>query len=74
MGQVELNLDLVAPDVGETYELRNDIVVRPFRTHHVITSQGYVIYSVRKKFKKEYIHLKGKQIKKLKKSGVEVSP
>ena len=62
MGQVELNLDLVALDVGmlltsqvylfvhclslftkffsgETYELRNDIVVRPFRTHHVIPSQ-----------------------------------
>ncbi|GLT94112.1 hypothetical protein SLE2022_118700 [Rubroshorea leprosula] len=73
MGQVELNLDLVALDVGETYELRNDIVVRPFRTHHVIPSQGYVIYSVRKKLKKQYIHLKGKQIEKLKKSGVEIT-
>jgi ribonuclease Z len=37
-----------------------------------ITIQGYVIYSVRKKLKKQYIHLKGKQIEKLKKSGVEV--
>ncbi|XVF81536.1 hypothetical protein PTKIN_Ptkin15bG0162900 [Pterospermum kingtungense] len=75
MGQVELNLDLVALDVGETYELRNDIVVRPFRTHHVIPSQGYVIYSVRKKLKKQYMHLKekGKQIEKLKKSGVEIT-
>ncbi|KAG8488384.1 hypothetical protein CXB51_016562 [Gossypium anomalum] len=73
MGQVELNLDLVALDVGETYELRNDIVVRPFRTHHVIPSQGYVVYSVRKKLKKQYIHLKGKQIEKLKKSGVEIT-
>ncbi|KAJ8749240.1 hypothetical protein K2173_018718 [Erythroxylum novogranatense] len=73
MGQVELNLDLVALDIGETYELRNDIVVRPFRTHHVIPSQGYVIYSVRKKLKKQYIHLKGKQIEKLKKSGVEIT-
>lgn len=71
MGQVELNFDLVALDVGETYELRNDVVVRPFRTQHVIPSQGYVIYSVRKKLKKQYIHLKGKQIEKLKKSGVE---
>lgn len=34
--------------------------------------QGYVIYSVRKKLKKQYIHLKGKQIEKLKKFGVEV--
>lgn len=25
--------------LGETYELRNDLVVRPFKTHHVITSQ-----------------------------------
>ena len=34
--------------------------------------QGYVIYTVRKKLKKQYIHLKGKQIEKLKNSGIEV--
>ncbi|KAF5746129.1 ribonuclease Z chloroplastic-like isoform X1 [Tripterygium wilfordii] len=73
MGQVELNFELVPLDVGETYELRNDIVVRSFKTHHVIPSQGYVIYSVRKKLKKQYMHLKGKQIEKLKKSGVEIT-
>ncbi|KAF7831694.1 tRNase Z TRZ2, chloroplastic [Senna tora] len=73
MGQVELNLELVSLDVGETYELRNNLVVRPFRTQHVIPSQGYVIYSVRKKLKKQYIHLKGNQIEKLKKSGVEIT-
>lgn len=69
MSQVELNLDLIALDVGkysvffthisspfcfpismckmlletlhsgETYEMRNDLVVRPVRTHHVIPSQ-----------------------------------
>ncbi|CAI9772571.1 unnamed protein product [Fraxinus pennsylvanica] len=73
MGQVELNFDLVALDVGETYEMRNDLVVRSFKTHHVIPSQGYVIYSVRKKLKKQYMHLKGTQIEKLKKSGVEIT-
>ncbi|CAI0432178.1 unnamed protein product [Linum tenue] len=73
MGQVELNMELVALDIGETYELRNDIVVRPFRTQHVIPSQGYVVYSLRKKLKKQYSHLKGKQIEKLKKSGVEIT-
>ncbi|KAL6568802.1 mitochondrial 3'-tRNA processing endonuclease Trz2 [Orobanche hederae] len=73
MGQVELNFDLVPLDIGETYQMRNDLVVRPFRTHHVITSQGYVIYSVRKKLRKQYMHLKGKQIEKLKKSGVEIT-
>lgn len=39
MSQVELNVDLVALEVGETYELRNDLVARPFRTNHVIPSQ-----------------------------------
>lgn len=73
MSGVELNVDLVALDVGETYEMRNDLVVRPFKTCHVIPSQGYVIYSVRKKLRKQYMHLKGKQIEKLKKSGVEIT-
>ncbi|CAK9134747.1 unnamed protein product [Ilex paraguariensis] len=73
LSEVELNLDLVALDVGDTYEMRNDLVVQPFRTHHVIASQGYVIYSVRKKLKKQYIHLNGKQIEKLKKSGIEIT-
>ncbi|KAK3404409.1 hypothetical protein EUGRSUZ_K00726 [Eucalyptus grandis] len=73
MSQVELNLDLVALDVGETYELRNNLVVRPFKTNHVLPSQGYVIYSVRKKLKKRYIHLKGNRIENLKKSGVEIT-
>ncbi|KAK8964582.1 hypothetical protein KSP40_PGU005457 [Platanthera guangdongensis] len=73
MSHDELKLNLVALDVGETYEMRNDVVVRPFRTSHVIPSQGYVIYSMRKKLKKQYIHLKGTQIKKLKLSGVEIT-
>ncbi|KAL0326753.1 UNVERIFIED_CONTAM: tRNase Z TRZ2, chloroplastic [Sesamum angustifolium] len=99
MGQVELNFDLVALDVGETYEMRNDLVVRPFKTHHVINQpvcqdcvyfcliayrrniyalipkldRGYVIYSVRKKLRKQYMHLKGKQLEKIKKSGVEIT-
>ncbi|PIN15180.1 Ribonuclease Z [Handroanthus impetiginosus] len=42
MGHVELNFELVALDVGETYEMRNDLVVRPFKTHHVITSQVHL--------------------------------
>ncbi|KAK1291573.1 hypothetical protein QJS10_CPB17g02022 [Acorus calamus] len=73
MSKDELKLDIVALDVGETYEIRNDLVVRPFKTHHVIPSQGYVIYSVRNKLKKQYAHLKGPQIKKLKDSGVEIT-
>ncbi|XP_031489570.1 tRNase Z TRZ2, chloroplastic-like [Nymphaea colorata] len=73
MSQVELKLDLIALDVGETYEIRNDLVARPFKTYHVIPSQGYVIYSVRRKLKKMYAHLKGDKIKNLKLSGVEIT-
>ncbi|KAJ4747495.1 Ribonuclease Z [Rhynchospora pubera] len=104
MSNVELNVDLVALDVGmddsyannfllkytnsgfffltvvlftiisgETYEIRNDLVARPFKTHHVIPSQGYIIYSLRKKLKKKYAHLNGTQIKKLKSQGVEIT-
>ncbi|XP_068642909.1 nuclear ribonuclease Z isoform X2 [Aristolochia californica] len=73
MSDTELKCNLIALNVGETYEIRNDLVVRPFKTHHVIPSQGYVIYSVRKKLKKQFTHLKGLRIKKLKLSGVEIT-
>uniref|UniRef100_A0A0D9XEY7 Lipid-binding serum glycoprotein C-terminal domain-containing protein n=1 Tax=Leersia perrieri TaxID=77586 RepID=A0A0D9XEY7_9ORYZ len=73
MSQVDLKVELVALDLGETYEIRNDLVARPFETHHAIPSQGYVIYSVRRKLKKQYAHLKGTQIQKMKQSGAEIT-
>ncbi|KAE8777352.1 ribonuclease Z, chloroplastic [Hordeum vulgare] len=73
MSRIELEVELVALDLGETYEIRNDLVARPFQTHHTVPSQGYVIYSVRRKLKKQYAHLKGSQIVKLKQSGSEIT-
>ncbi|BAH94627.1 tRNase Z TRZ2, chloroplastic [Oryza sativa Japonica Group] len=73
MSQVDLKVELVALDLGETFEIRNDLVARPFETHHAIPSQGYVIYSVRRKLKKQYAHLKGNQIMKMKQSGAEIT-
>lgn len=35
-------------------------------------SQGYLVFSVKQKLKKEYIGLSGNEIKSLKSSGVEV--
>lgn len=39
--------DVAILDSGETYEMRNNLVVRPFRTDHAIPSQvgrlGFVI-------------------------------
>uniref|UniRef100_A0ACD5XX37 Uncharacterized protein n=1 Tax=Avena sativa TaxID=4498 RepID=A0ACD5XX37_AVESA len=73
MSRIDLDVELVALDLGETYEIRNDLVARPFQTHHTVPSQGYVIYSVRRKLKKQYAHLKGSQIVKLKESGSEIT-
>ncbi|KAF7073110.1 hypothetical protein CFC21_078153 [Triticum aestivum] len=73
MSRIDLEVELVALDLGETYEIRNDLVARPFQTHHTVPSQGYVIYSVRRKLKKQYAHLKGSQIVKLKQSGSEIT-
>ncbi|MED6115162.1 hypothetical protein PIB30_087555 [Stylosanthes scabra] len=75
MGQVELNVDLVALDVGDPFEIRNDLVVRTFKTHHVIPSQGYVLYSIREKLNKQYDDLKDKpkEIEELMKSGVKIN-
>ncbi|KAJ0965213.1 hypothetical protein J5N97_026351 [Dioscorea zingiberensis] len=39
----------------------------------IVPLDGYVIYSVRNKLKKQFAHLKGPQIKKLKLSGVQIT-
>jgi ribonuclease Z len=68
----ELALRLVGLDIGEEYDLGKGYVVKPFRTYHVVPSQGYVIYSVKKKLKPEFMHLPGTEIKVLRLSGVEI--
>lgn len=73
MDRSELKHNLVALNMGEEYEIRKDLVVKPFKTYHVIPSQGYIIYTVRQKLKKEYLHLCGSEIKKLKFSGVQIT-
>ncbi|KAI4967576.1 hypothetical protein ZWY2020_024630 [Hordeum vulgare] len=39
MSRIELEVELVALDLGETYEIQNDLVARPFQTHHTVPSQ-----------------------------------
>ncbi|XP_074316361.1 tRNase Z TRZ1-like [Silene latifolia] len=71
--QSELNHKLVGLDVGEEFYIRKDLKVKAFRTHHVIPSQGYVVYSFKQKLKPKYIGLPGNEIKELKTSGVEIT-
>ncbi|KAF3437778.1 hypothetical protein FNV43_RR20534 [Rhamnella rubrinervis] len=73
MDQSELNHNLIALDVGEELQIRRDLKVRAFKTYHVIPSQGYLVFSVKQKLKKEYIGLSGNEIKSLKSSGVEIT-
>eukprot|EP01018_Ginkgo_biloba_P035249 Gb_05576 [translate_table: standard] len=73
MDQSELKHNLVGLDVGDEYELRKDLVIKPFKTYHVIPSQGYIIYSVKQKLKKKFLRLSGNEIKNLKFSGVKIT-
>lgn len=73
LDQSELRCNLIGLEVGEELSLRRDLKVRVFKTYHVIDSQGYVLYSVKQKLKKEYLGLSGNEIKKLRLSGVEVT-
>ena len=58
--------------IGEELRLTGELFVKPFRTYHVVPSQGYVVYSRRQKLKKEFVGLPGPEIGRLRKSGVEV--
>ncbi|KAL4195571.1 hypothetical protein AMTRI_Chr05g65350 [Amborella trichopoda] len=73
MDDSELKHNLIGLKVGEEFQFRRDLIVRAFKTYHVIPSQGYIIYSVKQKLKKEYVGLSGNDIKRLKFSGVEIT-
>ncbi|TKW37284.1 hypothetical protein SEVIR_1G037200v4 [Setaria viridis] len=73
MDQSDLDHKLVPLEVGEEYELGKDLRVRPFKTYHVVPSQGYVIYRLKHKLKDEYAGLPGKELGTLRKSGVEIT-
>ncbi|KAL0543781.1 hypothetical protein IC582_018886 [Cucumis melo] len=73
LDQSELRCNLIGLEVGEELSLRRDLKVRVFRTYHVIDSQGYLLYSVKQKLKKDYLGLSGNEIKKLRLSGVEIT-
>lgn len=72
MDQSELKCNIIGLNVGEEYTIRNDLFVKAFKTYHVIPSQGYIIYSVKKKLKEEYLGQSSDCIKKLKESKVEI--
>ncbi|KAL8091501.1 tRNase Z TRZ1 isoform X1 [Apium graveolens] len=73
MDQSDLEHTLIGLDIGEEFCLRKDMKVKAFKTYHRIPSQGYIVYAVKQKLKKEYCGLLGTEIKNLRSSGVEIT-
>lgn len=63
---------LVPMTPGQSFEVRRDLLIRAYATHHGDASLGYVVVNVREKLKPEYLPLAGPQIAELRKQGVEI--
>ena len=78
----KLNSDNVLPNVKwvlfpynnpHSIKIENkDIVVKSIKCTHTVPSIGYSFHQIRKRLKKEFHGLKGKDIKKLKESGIDI--
>ena len=74
LDQSELPHTLVPIGPGEEYALGPGLVVRPFRSIHVVPCQGYTIYEQRKKLKAQYQGLPQREIRDLRvEQGIEVT-
>lgn len=69
----KLPYNRVVLEPGQEWKTPKGHVVRPFQSFHVIPTQGYTIWSSKRKLLPEYQHLSGKEIAKLRQEGVEVS-
>jgi len=63
---------LVALDEGEELEIKNNMVVRPFRADHTCPAMGYTLVEKRTKLKPELMGLPQEKLKELKDRGEEI--
>ncbi|KAJ3692025.1 hypothetical protein LUZ60_012375 [Juncus effusus] len=56
--QTELKHNLIVLNIGEEYQISEDLKVIAFKTYHRIPSQGYLIYKVKQELKQEIEQLK----------------
>ncbi|MHC4551502.1 MAG: MBL fold metallo-hydrolase [Planctomycetota bacterium] len=63
---------LVGTEPGDEYRVKPNLVARAFPVKHSRGAVGYCLLETRKKLKKEYHGLSGKQIVELKKQGVDI--
>lgn len=65
----DLEVKLVPMTPGDEHQLRNDLRVRAFRTHHPVPSLGYQFFSRVEKLKPEFKELPGAEIGKRRRAG-----
>ncbi|KAG2448672.1 hypothetical protein HYH02_006029 [Chlamydomonas schloesseri] len=68
-----IGYEVLELEAGQNFELPSGFLCRTFPTTHAIPSQGYVIYSQRKKLKTELQGKSQAEIKELRLSGVDVT-
>ncbi|WIA08912.1 hypothetical protein OEZ85_008330 [Tetradesmus obliquus] len=72
-GGLPLEYDITPLTEGQEIELETGHIVRCFPTVHPVPSQGYILYSLRKKLKAELVGRSQEEIKELRQAGQEVT-
>lgn len=64
---------IVGLEEGGEVEIKNNIMLRPFRVEHTVTSVGYSIVEKRSKLKEEYVGLPQEKLRELRDRGEEIT-
>lgn len=64
--------ELLAINPGDEVQIKNNIVLRCFRTEHTCPAVGYAIVEKRTKLKDEYVGLPQEKLRELKERGTEI--
>jgi len=67
-----LEADWVGVKPGDEHQLRRDLWLRVFRTHHTVPSVGYQLFRRVQKLRPEYLELPGKEIAERRSAGEEL--
>jgi ribonuclease Z len=68
----KLDADWVGVKPGDEHQLRRDLWVRVFRTHHTVPSVGYQLFRRVQKLRAEYVGMPGREIAERRSAGQEL--
>ncbi|MBK9039315.1 MAG: MBL fold metallo-hydrolase [Bdellovibrionales bacterium] len=69
----EYSFEFCPLSLGDEVPLRNDLIVKPFRTMHRIPSLGYTVFQIRKNLRPDLVKLTETEIREQRRRGVEVN-